>query len=67
MSFVGKIINVETLNVKFTWGKDMPDCDKCQWDEDGQRSMYSVAAIRVFFQDKIRSAQETIGITDIVI
>ena len=39
----------------------MPDLDKCQWEEDGQRSTYSIASLRVFYQDKIRLAKETVG------
>ncbi len=66
LNFPGSIINIETLNVKFTWGKDMPDADSCYQEESGQRSSYSLSALRIFYLEKPESANETIGTTCIL-
>ncbi len=57
----GKVINVETLVTRFTWGKDAPDPDRCQWEEDRRRATHSAAVLRVFLRDNVRPAGETVG------
>ena len=48
--FTGRIINIETQDMKFkTWGSGI-DPDSCFWREYGEASTYFLNVIRIFYE-----------------
>ena len=60
LSLLGRVLNIETQDMKFrTWGNEV-DPDKSYWYEGGKETVFYLNVIRVFYESG-HPAYEEIG------